>query len=218
VLNLVGADVLGNPPGLGSDDVSFPDGIQERCLAVVDVTHYRNHAGTPFYESRVFLRLLHQEGFQIDRQLYFYLVSEFAGQNASRISVDLLVDSCHYAQVHQLFNQFSRAPVQLLRQFLDGDGLTQDNGFLFERLKPCRRLLSSLRALPAAGRTLAELCLRCGGHGGALIGAALAAIFSSQRFGRLRFIVYRLRLICCGWRQPLRPCRRTGSLVPGWPW
>ena len=43
VVDLVCADVLGNSPGLALYDVSVADGVQEGCLAVVDVAEYRDN-------------------------------------------------------------------------------------------------------------------------------------------------------------------------------
>jgi hypothetical protein len=43
VLGLVRADVLGDPAGLGLDDGSLADRVEERRLAVVDVAHDRDH-------------------------------------------------------------------------------------------------------------------------------------------------------------------------------
>jgi len=43
VMNLVGAYVLGDPPGLTGSDLGLADRIQQRGLAVVDVAHDRDH-------------------------------------------------------------------------------------------------------------------------------------------------------------------------------
>ena len=39
VLDLIGADVLGDAAGLAGDDVGLADGVEQRGLAVVDVAH-----------------------------------------------------------------------------------------------------------------------------------------------------------------------------------
>src|ERR671934_230047 len=49
VVDLVGADVLRDPAGLGLDDGRLADRVQERRLAVVDVAHDRDH-GRPLLE------------------------------------------------------------------------------------------------------------------------------------------------------------------------
>ena len=43
--DLVGADVLGDAAGLSRDDVGVPDGVEQLGLAMVDVTHDRDHRG-----------------------------------------------------------------------------------------------------------------------------------------------------------------------------
>ena len=45
VVDLVGADVLGDAAGLGLDDRRLADGVQKRGLAVVDVAHDRHDRG-----------------------------------------------------------------------------------------------------------------------------------------------------------------------------
>ena len=46
VLDLVGADVLGDAAGLARDDVGLADGVEQRGLAVVDVAHDGDHRRT----------------------------------------------------------------------------------------------------------------------------------------------------------------------------
>ena len=41
--DLIGADVLSDPAELLFGDLRFPDGVQQRRLAVVDVAHDRDH-------------------------------------------------------------------------------------------------------------------------------------------------------------------------------
>ena len=43
VVDLVGADVLGDPAGLAGGDLGLADRVQQRGLAVVDVAHDRDH-------------------------------------------------------------------------------------------------------------------------------------------------------------------------------
>jgi hypothetical protein len=40
-LNVIGANVLRDTPGLTRNDILFPDVVQKRCLSVIDVAHYR---------------------------------------------------------------------------------------------------------------------------------------------------------------------------------
>ena len=46
-LNLVCTDVLGNPTGFAGRHPGLADGVQQAGLAVVDVTHHRDHRRTP---------------------------------------------------------------------------------------------------------------------------------------------------------------------------
>src|SRR5439155_8671385 len=46
LLDLVGADVLGDAAGLAGDDIGVADGVEQRGLAVVDVAHDRHDGRT----------------------------------------------------------------------------------------------------------------------------------------------------------------------------
>ncbi len=41
--NVVGADMLGNAARLAGDDIGFSNGVQKRCLAMIDMAHDGDH-------------------------------------------------------------------------------------------------------------------------------------------------------------------------------
>ena len=43
--HLIGADMLGDAAGLARNDVGLAHGVQQRCLAVIDMTHDRDDGG-----------------------------------------------------------------------------------------------------------------------------------------------------------------------------
>ena len=76
VLDLVGADVLRDAARLGLDDGRLADRVEQRRLAVVDVTHDRDHGrprGEVFLGVLVRLRLELLVGCVLDRDLTLQL-------------------------------------------------------------------------------------------------------------------------------------------------
>ena len=59
LLDLVGADVLGDAAGLAGHDIGVADGVEQRCLAVVDMAHDGDHR-----RARLELRLVGRRGEQ----------------------------------------------------------------------------------------------------------------------------------------------------------
>ena len=78
-LHVVGADMLGNPAGLAGNDVGLADGVQERSLTVINVSHDGNHRRT-LQEA---LRLIGDELYdlvQVHRHVLDF-ISEVGGQD-----------------------------------------------------------------------------------------------------------------------------------------
>ncbi|MND31077.1 hypothetical protein D3C80_216170 [compost metagenome] len=53
LLDLVGTDVLGDAAGLTGHDIRLTDGVEQRGLAVVDVTHDRNDRRARYHFARI---------------------------------------------------------------------------------------------------------------------------------------------------------------------
>ena len=79
VVDLVSADVLGDPAGLGLDHGALPDGVEERGLAVVDVPHDRDHRWPARQVGRVVL-----VGFRLELLLIRVLDLDFLLRPRSR--------------------------------------------------------------------------------------------------------------------------------------
>jgi len=56
LVDLIGADMLGDPPGFAGDHLGFADRIQKGGLAVIDVTHDRHHRRTRLQRCGIVFR------------------------------------------------------------------------------------------------------------------------------------------------------------------
>ena len=97
-LDVVGADVLCNAAGFACDYICLADVVEQRCLAVVDVTHYGDNGRTAY---EVFLAVF----FLVDSVGYFGRnilggEAEFIGHDIDSFGIETLVDRHHDAEVH----------------------------------------------------------------------------------------------------------------------
>ena len=126
-LGLVGADVLRDPAGLGLDDRGLADRVEQRRLAVVDVTHDRHDGRSGLEILRrvlVDLGLLVLLGGVLDRDLALEL---------GRDQLDLLVaealrDLNHVPEAHHDLDQLGRRNAECLREIPDGDARGDGHG------------------------------------------------------------------------------------------
>ena len=188
--NFVGADVLRDSAGFAFRDGSRANGVEQRSLAVIDVSHDGNH-GRPRNRFRsaflactggvgdLFLRLL----FEADD---VGVGSEEARHLAGEFGVERLVDGREHAARQQTRDQILRANIQLLRQILHadafGDGdVPRDRLRLIRERKPRRRNVALHRAFlhPAWNIALSGTSRRT-------TGTAAGTRWSRRRHGRAR--------------------------------
>ena len=119
LVDLVRADVLRDATGLARGDFRLADRVQQRRLAVVDVTHDRDHrrAGLEIVvvvlERRVRVRVL---GGRDDLDLLLELV----GDHLNGVVGQRLGERRHLAKAHQLPDDFRHGHAEVLRDVLDG--------------------------------------------------------------------------------------------------
>ena len=119
VVDLVGADVLGDAPGLAGDHLGLADRVQQRGLAVVDVAHDRDHRRAfdqlllGVLEDRLELDVV---GRVDDLDLLFELVRE----DLDRVVGQGLRERRHLSQRHQLLDHFGHRHAEVLGDVLDG--------------------------------------------------------------------------------------------------
>ena len=126
-VDLVGADVLRDAAGLGGDDARVADRVEQRRLAVVDVTHDRDDR-RPRLERLLGvverLRLLLLVGGVLDRDLALDL---------RRDQLDLLVAQrlrrrAHLAEAHEDLDDLRHRHAERLREVADADARLDGDG------------------------------------------------------------------------------------------
>jgi hypothetical protein len=129
---VIGANVLRDSTGLAGDDVRFPDVVEERRLAVIDVAHdgddgrprHQLLGGVLAWRGRV----------QIGGVLLFLhrLESEFAGNELDLIEVKALIDGDHQAEIlERESDDLDGLHLEDLGQLVDGDELVDAHRLLF---------------------------------------------------------------------------------------
>ncbi len=135
--DVIRADVLRDAAGLARSDVRFPDCVQERGLAVVHVSHDRDHR-----VARAQARLVDLfgvlEGHLLLKADHLRVETELAADLPGNLGVEWLVDGGEDAAADEPCDDVLGLAVHLLGQLLDrdafGDGdLLQDLGHRGDR-------------------------------------------------------------------------------------
>ncbi len=124
--HLIGADVLGNATGFAGRGIGLAQGVEQRGLAVVDVTHDRNHRRTG--DGMVFVVLGRDKAFfDVGFRHTPDGVAEFRSDQFGRIGIDDVVDLQHHALLHQELNDVHGAHGHPVGQLLHGDDVRNDD-------------------------------------------------------------------------------------------
>ncbi|MPN23155.1 hypothetical protein SDC9_170542 [bioreactor metagenome] len=126
-LNLIGADVLRNAARLAGGDVRVADGVKQRGLAVVDVTHDHNDGAAGREVLLDVLSFVKQALLNGDNHFAFNLCANFHGDERGGIIVDDLRDRCHNANAHQALDDFGSLHLQAQSQLANGHLVRQRN-------------------------------------------------------------------------------------------
>ena len=124
--NLVSTDVLRDAACFACGNMRMPNAVQNGSLTVVNVTHDNNNRAA-FLGILCGILLINQTFFNGNDHFFFYLCAQFLGNKGSGIKVDFLVDGCHNAQHHQLFDDFRCCYLQPACQFADNDVIRNQN-------------------------------------------------------------------------------------------
>ncbi len=124
-VDAIGTDVLRDPAVLALGDVRAADGVQELCLAMVDMTHDRDD-GRPRGQVFLVLRVLLDDRLVVEGD-DIHLAVVFRSKERCGVRVDLLVDRQHHPHCHELVDEVGPLEVHLLGQVCNGDPLGDGN-------------------------------------------------------------------------------------------
>ena len=156
LFDLVGADMLGDAAGLARDHIGIADGVEQRGLAVVDVTHDRDHRGAR-YEIFFLVGDVEQAFLDVGLGDAMDRVAEFGGDQLGSIGIDHVAGLHDLALLHEEFDDIDRALRHALRQLLNRDRLGKGHiaRNLLARLlvhRPLEFLLAAARGRQASAR------------------------------------------------------------------
>jgi hypothetical protein len=118
--------MLGDAAGFAGDDAGLADGVEQRGLAVVDVTHDGDDRRTRD-ELACVVGNVEDAFFDVGFGDALDGVAEFAGDEFGEVGVDDVARLHHLAFLHQVLDDVDGAFRHALRQFLNGDGFRQDD-------------------------------------------------------------------------------------------
>ena len=153
-LDLVGADVLRDAAGLAGHHVGLAQGIEQRRLAVVDVAHDGDD-GSARGERIVAVFAAGKPLLDVGLGNALHRVAELLGEQLRGIGVDDVVDGVHLALTHQELDDVDGTLRHAVGEFLDGDGLRDDDlarTLLGRHLESLRLLLLALGAAAEGGK------------------------------------------------------------------
>ena len=122
----IGADMLGDAAGFATGDIGLAQRVEQRCLAVVDMAHDRDHRRARLERIGQVL-LAAQPDLDIGLGDAPQAVSELGDDQFGGVGVDDLVDRRHDTHAHQRLDHVGGAFGHAVRQFLDGDRLGNDD-------------------------------------------------------------------------------------------
>ena len=120
--DVVGADVLGNAAGFAGRHLGAADVVEQRGLAMVDVTHDGDHRRPRLQRHILVFGRLFEEGIRIVELGGKRLVAHFLDDDHRRFLVQHLVDGDHRTHLHHDLDDFDRLDRHLVRQIGHGNG------------------------------------------------------------------------------------------------
>ena len=122
-LDLIGADVLGDPARFALGHLGLTNRVEQRGFAMVDMAHHRDdgRAGDRVFRRFRFLCNRRVEEFRLLEADVDGLEAHLSGDAFDGLEVDPLIDRDHDAERHQLALDGGRLQARLLRQLADAD-------------------------------------------------------------------------------------------------
>jgi hypothetical protein len=119
--HLIGADVLGDAAGLARDHVRLADLVEQRGLAVIDVTHDRHHRRPRRQLALVLGRLLHDHVLDVRLGDALHAMAELLDDERRGLGVDRLVLRRHDPVLEQRLDHRGRALGHAVGELLHRD-------------------------------------------------------------------------------------------------
>ena len=124
--DLIGANMLSDAAGLPGDDIGVPDRVEQRRLAMIDMTHDR-HDRRAWHEMFAAVCRIEEPFLDIGLGDPFHGVTEFLGDELRRVGIDHIGDFRHLALFHQKFDDIDATLRHAAGEFLDRYCLGQDH-------------------------------------------------------------------------------------------
>src|SRR6185437_5645770 len=152
--HVIRTDVLGDAARFAGGDLGAADVVEQRGLAVIDVTHDRHHrrAGDLLALQLGALGMRCQGVLGVVLVVGHRRMTEFLDHQHGGVMIDGLVDGRHHAHLEQRLDHFRTLHRHLLRQVGDDVGLTHHD-FTYHRRRGSRE---AMRAGGNAGATARE--------------------------------------------------------------
>ncbi len=160
--HVVGADMLGDAAGFAAGHARAADRIEQRRLAVVDVTHDGDHRRPRQRFRRRRLRAFGEQRIRVVELGRDRLVAHFLDDDHRRFLIEHLVDRDHRAELHHYLDDLGGLDAHLAGKVGHGDRF-RHRDFADQRLR-CERLgaffdllaflvpvLAAFRLLPPGG-------------------------------------------------------------------
>src|ERR1700730_3335595 len=124
--DLIGANVLRDAASLPGDDIGMTDRVEQRSLAMIDMTHDRHDRGA---RHKIFagVRRIEEPFLDIGLGNPLHGVAEFLGDELRRVGIDHIGDFRHLALLHQKLDDIDATLRHAAGEFLDRYCLGQDH-------------------------------------------------------------------------------------------
>src|SRR5581483_1071623 len=121
-LHLIGADMLGDTASFAFGDARLTNGIEQRCLAVVDVTHHSDDRRARREIGRI-VGNVEQTLLDVGFRHAAYRVTHFLGNERRGVGVDHVGDRQHLPLLHEQLDHVDAALGHAAGEILDADRL-----------------------------------------------------------------------------------------------
>ena len=127
-LKLIGTNMLGDTARFARRHIGCPQSIQQGRLAVINMSHNRNHRRTRlaiFFIRRCIIN--DKVIFNVRLRNTFNCMAEIFDNQLGRIGIENIIHRCHCALLHKVFHNVARAFRHTVRQFRNSNSFGDNN-------------------------------------------------------------------------------------------